>query len=258
MIGHVILINWFCLTLLWALSVRIKDSSIVDIYWGFGFVVMAWSCLFLSQLIGDQISINQWYMCGLVSIWGLRLTYFLAQRNIGKGEDYRYVKMRETSKKDWRFVSYFRVFMFQGLLQLIIATPIFIVFSNQDYFESRLFTIIALVVFFIGFFIESLSDQQLKEFRSDPANADKIIDAGLWKYSRHPNYFGDFVQWLGIFILSLNTGLLWGILAPAMMLFIFLKLTIRILESAQLKKRPEYKEYVKSTNKFFPSLWKSG
>ncbi len=252
MIGQVILINWFCLTLLWALSVRIKDSSIVDIYWGFGFVVMAWSCFLTSYLDGNPISINQWCMCGLVSVWGLRLTSFLAQRNIGKGEDYRYVKMRESSKKDWRFVSYFRVFMFQGLLQIIIATPIFIVFSKPDYFESSLITYISLFVFLIGFIMEALADEQMKTFRSDPVNANKIINVGLWKYSRHPNYFGDFVQWLGIFILSLNTASLWGILGPGMMLFIFLRLTIRILESAQLKKRPAYKNYVESTNMFFP------
>jgi steroid 5-alpha reductase family enzyme len=165
--------------------------------------------------------------------------------------------MRNASKKDWRLVSYFRVFMFQGLLQVIISAPIFIIFSVGDQIQSNAMTIISIIVFSIGLFIESISDQQMKEFRSDPANANKIMNVGLWQFSRHPNYFGDFLQWLAVFILSLNTATFWGILAPLMMLFIFLKLTIRILENAQIKKRPEYSDYVNSTNMFFPSFRKN-
>ena len=257
MIGSVIFINWFCLSLLWSLSLKIKDASIIDIYWGFGFCVIAWSCLLFMYLDGSPISTNQWIMSVLISIWGLRLTLYLAQRNIGQGEDYRYVKMRNASKKDWRLVSYFRVFMFQGLLQVIISAPIFIIFSVGDQIQSNAMTITSIIVFSIGLFIESISDQQMKEFRSDPANANKIMNVGLWQFSRHPNYFGDFLQWLAVFILSLNTATLWGILAPLMMLFIFLKLTIRILENAQIKKRPEYSDYVNSTNMFFPSFRKN-
>tara|TARA_B100000959_G_scaffold287158_1_gene369766 strand:- start:957 stop:1733 length:777 start_codon:yes stop_codon:yes gene_type:complete len=257
MIGSVIFINWFCLSLLWSLSLKIKDASIIDIYWGFGFCVIAWSCLLFMYLDGSPISTNQWIMSVLISIWGLRLTFYLAQRNIGQGEDYRYVKMRNASKKDWRLVSYFRVFMFQGLLQVIISAPIFIIFSVGDQIQSNAMTITSIIVFSIGLFIESISDQQMKEFRSDPANANKIMNVGLWQFSRHPNYFGDFLQWLAVFILSLNTATFWGILAPLMMLFIFLKLTIRILENAQIKKRPEYSDYVNSTNMFFPSFRKN-
>ena len=257
MIGSVIFINWFCLSLLWSLSLKIKDASIIDIYWGFGFCVIAWSCLLFMYLDGSPISTNQWIMSVLISIWGLRLTFYLAQRNIGQGEDYRYVKMRNASKKDWRLVSYFRVFMFQGLLQVIISAPIFIIFSVGDQIQSNAMTITSIIVFSIGLFIESISDQQMKEFRSDPANANKIMNVGLWQFSRHPNYFGDFLQWLAVFILSLNTATFWGILAPLMMLFIFLKLTIRILENAQIKKRPEYSDYIESTNMFFPSFRKN-
>ena len=257
MIGSVIFINWLCLSLLWSLSLKIKDASIIDIYWGFGFCVIAWSCLLFTYLGGDLISTSQWIMSALISIWGLRLTVYLAQRNIGKGEDYRYVKMRNASKKDWRFVSYFRVFMFQGLLQVIISTPIFLIFSKGNQVESSTLTAISIIVFSLGLFIETLSDQQMKQFRSDPASTNKIMNHGLWKFSRHPNYFGDFLQWLAVFILSLNTGTLWGILAPCMMLFIFLKLTIRILENAQIKKRPEYSDYIDSTNMFFPAFRKN-
>jgi len=257
MIGSVIFINWFCLSLLWSLSLKIKDASIIDIYWGFGFCVIAWSCLLFMYLDGNPISTSQWIISALISIWGLRLTFYLAQRNLGQGEDYRYVKMRNASKKDWRLVSYFRVFMFQGLLQVIISAPIFIIFSVGDQIQSNALTIISIIVFSFGLFIETLSDQQMKEFRSDPANANKTMNVGLWKFSRHPNYFGDFLQWLAVFILSLNTATLWGILAPLMMLFIFLKLTIRILENAQIKKRPEYSDYIESTNMFFPFFRKN-
>ena len=122
-------INWLALTLLWMISLRIKDSSIIDIYWGFGFVLIAWACSFHNYMNGLGSTDIQEILLVMVTIWGLRLTYYLARRNLGHGEDYRYVKLRNASKRDWRLVSYFRVFMLQGVLQVIISWPIFLIFS---------------------------------------------------------------------------------------------------------------------------------
>ena len=160
--------------------------------------------------------------------------------------------MRNSSKKDWRIVSYFRVFMLQGVLQAVIAAPIFIIFSANQISDSMPIISIALFLFIVGFLFESVADQQMKAFKSNPDNSSKIMNQGLWKYSRHPNYFGDFLQWLSIFVLSLSTGSLFGVIAPAMMLFIFFKLTISLLEKPQVKKRPGYNQYIDDTNMFFP------
>ena len=252
MIETALLANWISLTLLWLISLRMKDSSIIDIYWGFGFVLICWVCLLSNQNDGLTVSITQGTLLSMVTIWGLRLTFYLAKRNLGHGEDYRYTKMRNSSKKDWRIVSYFRVFMLQGVLQAIIAAPIFIIFGATEVSDSMPIILTALFLFAVGFLFESMADQQMKAFKSNPDNSSKIMNEGLWKYSRHPNYFGDFLQWFAIFVLSLSTGSFFGVIAPAMMLFIFFKLTIRLLEKPQSKKRPGYTQYMDDTNMFFP------
>ena len=252
MIEIALFTNWISLTLLWFISIRIKDSSIIDIYWGFGFVLIAWACLISNQNNNLSISITQWLLIAMVTLWGLRLTFYLAKRNLGHGEDYRYVKMRNASKRDWKYVSYFRVFMLQGVLQAIISTPIFIIFSDNQSSHQIPIILIALFLFIVGFLFESIADQQMKVFKSDPENSSMIMNKGLWKYSRHPNYFGDFLQWFAIFVLSLTAGSFFGVIAPIMMLFIFFKLTIRLLEKPQAKKRPGYNQYIDDTNMFFP------
>ena len=252
MIQFAYFINWVSLSLLWLVSLRIKDSSIIDIYWGFGFVLIAWAC-FLHNLINGLIVTNiQWLLLLMITIWGMRLTFYLAKRNLGHGEDFRYQKMRNDSKRDWRIISYFRVFMLQGVLQAIISWPIFLILSRATNEGSQITVSLAIIFFVIGFLFETIADEQMKSFKSNPDNSTKIMNKGLWKYSRHPNYFGDFLQWFSIFILSLTTNSFLGIIAPAMMLFIFFKLTIRLLEKPQSNKRPGYLEYMENTNMFFP------
>ena len=142
--------------------------------------------------------------------------------------------------------------MLQGVLQAIISWPIFLIFSLDTEKGSSTLVAFAIIFFIIGFLFESIADQQMKKFKSDPNNSSKILNKGLWKYSRHPNYFGDFLQWFAIFVLSLSTGSFLGVVAPAMMIFIFFKLTIRLLEKPQSKKRPGYTQYIDDTNMFFP------
>jgi steroid 5-alpha reductase family enzyme len=188
----------------------------------------------------------------MVTIWGLRLSIHLAIRNLGKGEDLRYVKMRERASSNWRFLSYIRVFMFQGFLQMLLMTPIVLVHYYPGQFGMSFLDYFGLLVWAIGFGIEAITDMQLTKFRSNATNSNKILKTGLWRYSRHPNYFGDALQWFAFFIISLNSGYIWGVIGPILMVFIFLKLTIGILERSQTIKRPGYEEYTKSTNVFFP------
>ena len=253
MLSYLILVNWICLTMLWLISLKIKDASIIDIYWGFGFVIMSWTGLIINLFFNETtITTSQWLINIMVTIWGLRLSIHLAIRNLGKGEDLRYVKMRERASSDWRFLSYVRVFMFQGFLQMLLMTPIVLVHYYPGQFGMSFLDYFGLLVWAIGFGIEAITDMQLTKFRSNATNSNKILKTGLWRYSRHPNYFGDALQWFAFFIISLNSGYIWGVIGPILMVFIFLKLTIGILEKSQTRKRPGYEEYTKSTNVFFP------
>ena len=256
MLGFIIAVNWFCLTLVWLMSLKIKDVGIVDIYWGIGFVIMTWACLLLNlQSNPSAISQSQWLINIMVTIWGLRLSLHLAVRNLGKEEDYRYAAMRKKSAGDFRIKSYFRVFMFQGFLQILVITPVLAIHYYPSEFGLSILHYLGLAVWAFGFVYETTADIQLVHFRSDSSNHNKVLNSGLWHFSRHPNYFGDALQWFAFFIFSLQTGHYWGAIGPLLMLFIFLRLTIRLLERPQTNKRPEYEEYVKSTNIFFPG-WK--
>ena len=253
MLSYLILVNWICLSMLWLISLKIKDASIIDIYWGFGFVIMSWTGLIINLFFNETtITTSQWLINIMVTIWGLRLSIHLAIRNLGKGEDLRYVKMRERASSNWRFLSYIRVFMFQGFLQMLLMTPIVLVHYYPGQFGMSFLDYFGLLVWAIGFGIEAITDMQLTKFRSNATNSNKILKTGLWRYSRHPNYFGDALQWFAFFIISLNSGYIWGVIGPILMVFIFLKLTIGILERSQTRKRPGYEEYTKSTNVFFP------
>ena len=253
MLSYLILVNWICLTMLWLISLKIKDASIIDIYWGFGFVIMSWTGLIINLFFNETtITTSQWLINIMVTIWGLRLSIHLAIRNLGKGEDLRYVKMRERASSNWRFLSYIRVFMFQGFLQMLLMTPIVLVHYYPGQFGMSFLDYFGLLVWAIGFGIEAITDMQLTKFRSNATNSNKILKTGLWRYSRHPNYFGDALQWFAFFIISLNSGYIWGVIGPILMVFVFLKLTIGILERSQTRKRPGYEEYTKSTNVFFP------
>ena len=253
MLSYLILVNWICLTMLWLISLKIKDASIIDIYWGFGFVIMSWTGLIINLFFNETtITSSQWLINIMVTIWGLRLSIHLAIRNLGKGEDLRYVKMRERASSNWRFLSYIRVFMFQGFLQMLLMTPIVLVHYYPGQSGMSFLDYFGLLVWAIGFGIEAITDMQLTKFRSNATNSNKILKTGLWRYSRHPNYFGDALQWFAFFIISLNSGYIWGVIGPILMVFIFLKLTIGILERSQTRKRPGYEEYTKSTNVFFP------
>jgi steroid 5-alpha reductase family enzyme len=227
----------------------IKNNSIVDIGWGIGFVVLAWfSTLRSGNLGGANLLITV-----LISIWGIRLFYHILKRNIGKGEDFRYAKWREEWGKWLIPRAFFQVYMLQGVFMFVVALPVILINYTGRIGDITLFSIIGLFVWLIGFFFESVGDYQLKKFKENPANKGKIMSSGLWKYTRHPNYFGEATMWWGLAIIGLSAGASLAVfVSPIVITYLLLFVSgVPMLEKS-FAKRPGYKEYKAVTPKFFP------
>ena len=241
---------WILVTLLWAWSVLIKNVSIVDIFWGFGFVVV--NTFYVYNL--EEINPRNWLLLALVSIWGLRLSIYLALRNIGKGEDFRYQQFRKDygEKRYWWF-SYFQVFLLQGGLILIVSLPLLGIHSNTTLGEFIWLDYIAIFVWGIGFSFEAGGDYQLYQFKKNPSNKGKVLNTGFWRYTRHPNYFGDTAVWWAYAIFSIAAGSYWQIVGSIVMTFLILKISgVSLLEKTLKESKPQYRDYIQKTNSFFP------
>lgn len=233
----------------WLASLGAKNASIVDIVWGLGFVVVSWVLTF--AIDGDVA--RQWLVTILVSIWGLRLSLYLFRRNHGKGEDWRYVRMRKKHGSKFPIVSLFTVFLFQGIVMWVVSLPV--QFSHGDDSPSiGPIAVIGIMVWIVGFVFEAVGDAQLARFKKDPMNAGKVMDKGLWSLTRHPNYFGDAMVWWGLGIIAAETGS--GVIAliGSLVMTIFLRRVsgVPMLEASLVKRREGYDEYVARTSPFFP------
>lgn len=236
------------MTIMFILAIILKNNSIADIAWGPGFIAVAFALLFIS----GEYAPRQILVSILIAIWGLRLGIRILLRNWGKGEDFRYKKWRE----EWgnRFVlrSYLQVFVLQGFLLLLIIFPVFII---SAYGQKPLFwlDVIGILIWLLGFFFESVGDYQLDKFIKNPTNKGKILDSGLWRYTRHPNYFGEVTQWWGVFIIGLGLSYGWlGIIGPLTITFLILKVSgIPMLEKA-MGKNPAFQPYKQKTSVFIP------
>ncbi len=238
-----------CLTALWLLSLVIKDTSIVDIFWGSGFVIAALVYFGFS----DGYPGRKWLTLILVAIWGLRLTLHLARRNLGKGEDFRYRSWRRQHGARWWWWSFFQVFLLQGVFLWIVSLPLL---GAQFSAQPASFTLLdglAVLLWSVGFFFEAVGDYQLARFKADPANEGKVLDSGLWRYTRHPNYFGDAVQWWAFYLLALAAGAWWAIISPVLMTFLLMRVSgVTLLEHSLKKRKPAYQDYIERTSAFFP------
>ena len=226
----------------------IRNNSIVDMGWGAGFVVVAFVTL-ISQ--GAYVERNL-LVTLLITIWGGRLTYYIVRRNWGKPEDFRYAKWR----KEWGSWlvprAFLQVFMLQGLLMLIIGYPIIVVNSSPQP-GLNFIDYLGLFIWITGFIFESVGDKQLAEFKKDPANKGHVIQSGLWKYTRHPNYFGEATMWWGIFLLSISVPLGWSaVISPLTITLMLLYVSGVPMLEKKYKDNPEFQEYARRTNKFFP------
>ncbi|OGO26512.1 MAG: hypothetical protein A2Y54_03520 [Chloroflexi bacterium RBG_16_51_16] len=236
--------------LVWLCSLALKDSSIVDIFWGPGFVLTNWVAFGLTP---EGYFARKSLLSVLVTIWGLRLGLHILVRNLGKPEDFRYQAMRIEGGKTWWWISYFKVFVLQGFLMWLIAAPLL---AAQIHSEPQHLTWIdagAVVIWVIGFFFEAAGDWQLMHFKADPSNKGRVLNTGVWRYTRHPNYFGDAVQWWGFYFLAVSAGGWFTLFSPMLMTGLLLRVSgVTLLEKTLKATKPEYQRYINSTSPFLP------
>ena len=237
------------MSILWIISVALKNVSIVDLFWGAGFVVINTFYFFNTDTTPPKT-----VLLVLVAIWGLRLSIYLAWRNIGKGEDFRYQEFRRKyGEKNYWWISFFQTFLLQGILMWIISLPLLGTNLNSSSQSLGLLDLLGIFVWLIGFVFEAGGDYQLARFRNDISNKGKVLDAGFWHYTRHPNYFGDSAVWWGYGLLCLSTGSYWYISGSVIMTLLIIKVSgVALLEKSLKEAKPQYHDYIKKTSSFIP------
>lgn len=230
---------------LWCLSLPLRNASIVDVWWGPGFALLAVASFALGQGHGLATA--------LTVVWGLRLGVHLFLRNRGHGEDPRYQAMRGHHGARFPWISLFTVFALQGALMWFVSLPVQVA-NHVGGGKLGAAGALGLAVFAVGLFFETVGDLQLARFKADPANAGRVMDRGLWRYTRHPNYFGDACAWWGIWLVCAGTpGAVWTIASPALMTFLLLRVSgVALLERSIGRRRPEYADYQRRTSAFLP------
>lgn len=234
--------------LLWLWSLVIKNSSIVDIFWGIGFVIVTW----LVFTVTPQGYLPRKQLIAiLVTIWGLRLALHIGIRN-RDDEDFRYARWREEYGARWWWFSFFQVFLLQGVLMWIISAPL--IAAQTSGFPAILtpLDMIGLLIWIFGFLFETIGDLQLMLFKAAPSNRGKILTSGLWKYTRHPNYFGESMVWWGYYVIALAAGGWWMIFSPILMTYLLMKVSGVAMLERTMKTKPGYENYMQRTNAFVP------
>jgi steroid 5-alpha reductase family enzyme len=231
---------------LWLVSLKLRDASIVDPFWGTGFVIVGWTAALAGELSGWGL-----VLALLTTAWGLRLSIHLARRNLGHGEDFRYRAMRKRYPR-FELTSLVIVFGLQGLLLWIVALPLQLAPAFDG--SSHLLGAAGVAVWAVGLVFEAVGDAQLARFRADPANRGRTLDRGLWRYTRHPNYFGDVLVWWGFFCFALAApfGAVTA-LSPVLLTFLVLRVSgVPLLERGLRKRRDDYAAYCQRTSAFIP------
>ena len=238
------------MSILWIISVIIKNVSIVDLFWGFGFVLTN-VFYFIST---DGLGLRKVILLILVSIWGFRLTGYLSWRNIGKGEDYRYKQFRRKyGENRYWWISFFQTFLLQGILMWLISAPLLGAQYHGQEKNPGILDYAGIAFWITGFIFETIGDYQLARFKADPSNKGKVLSSGLWRYTRHPNYFGDSAVWWGYGFLCLGAGSIWPVLGSILMTALIIKVSgVALLEKNLIDKKPEYREYIEKTSAFVP------
>jgi len=234
----------------WLVSLAVRDASIVDIVWGLGFVIVAW----VSFAVADGSTARRWLVVVLTTAWGLRLAGYLAWRNLGKGEDPRYRAMRRRHGARFGLVSLYLVFGLQGVLMWVVSLPVQAAQVPDAPSGLAALDFIGIALWCVGMFFETVGDVQLARFKADSANKGRVMDRGLWRYTRHPNYFGDFCVWWGLYAVALATGdAWWAIAGPLVMSVLLLRVSgVTLLERHIQARRPGYADYARRTSAFFP------
>ncbi len=235
----------------WVASAVRADASLVDRVWGLGFVVAAWTF----AAWGDGHPARTALVLAVVSVWGMRLSLFITWRNWGHGEDKRYAAMRQRRPSTFTARSLATVFLLQALLAAVIAVPLLVAVAAGGQRPLGWLDGVALSVWVVGFLFEAVGDQQLRRFLADPANAGKVMDRGLWRWTRHPNYFGDATVWWAYGLFAVAAGGWWAVAGSVLMTLLIVKVSGVALTDrnmAEGSRRAGYDEYVRRTNAFFP------
>jgi len=240
------------MSVVWLVSLAVKDVSIVDVFWGLGFV----GIVIYYFVAGEGDPMRRILVLAMVIIWGMRLSVYIFIRNAGKGEDIRYQNFRKKyGEERYWWISYFQTFLLQGIIMWMVSAPLL---ASLVYEESQLFGIfdlIGLLLWLGGFLFEAIGDAQLFRFKKNPDNQGKILQSGLWKYTRHPNYFGESLIWLGFGVMSISAGLIWPLVGTAIMIFLLVRVSgVRMLDEVMVSRNPDYQFYIQNTSAFIP--WK--
>lgn len=238
----------FVLTI-YVIAQVVKDNSIMDIAWGMGFIFIAGTTFYFSEA-----GMKAYVLMAAVLLWGLRLSLFLAFRNIGKGEDYRYAAWRKDWGENAWWRAFFQVFLLQGFIMYLVSLVVIQGISEMPQ-ELNALNYVGILVFAIGLLFEAVGDDQMRRFKADSSNEGKVMNSGLWRYTRHPNYFGEALLWWGIFLISIPSGsLLLSLLSPCLMTFLLLKVSGVAMLERKYSNNPAYRAYQESTSAFIP--WK--
>lgn len=234
-------------TVWFGVAVVKQRNDVADVAWGLGFVWVAWLAYALVNGNERALLVN-----GLITVWGLRLAIHIATRNKGKSEDFRYAQWR----KEWKHFylrSFLQVFVLQGLFLFVIAWPVMWVNMATPVAWQGLDALGA-VLWCVGFIFEIVGDWQLSQFKKNPTNKGKIITNGLWRYTRHPNYFGEAVQWWGIFVIACSADGWMTIASPLMITYLLRYVSGVPMLERKYATRPDFEDYKRKTNAFFPQL----
>jgi steroid 5-alpha reductase family enzyme len=243
-LGPVLLIHLFFI-----FAVMKKDLSVIDTAWGLGFIVIS----LIGSLINRGSNLREVLVTLLIALWGIRLAVFIRLRNHGKGEDFRYANMRKKWGDKTNFIAYFKVYWLQIVLMLVVALPLFSVHGTENY-TLRWFNYLGVFLWLVGLTWESVADYQKSQFKNKKENHDKIMQEGLWKLSRHPNYFGESLLWWGIALVAMDTSHSFGLLGAAFITLLLWKVTGVPLVEQRHDKNPQYQAYKAQTPVLIPSL----
>lgn len=231
----------------WAVATVRRNAGLVDIFWSLFFLAGA----AVYAAVTPALTTRAFVVLALVSVWSLRLSGYLALRNWNAPEDHRYKAIRDRNSPGFAWKSLYLVFGLQAVLAWLISMPLFVSIGAASPVGTVDLIGAALAVFGIGF--EATADYQLARFKADSRNAGRVLDRGLWRYSRHPNYFGEFCVWWGFYVVAVGVGGGWTVLSPVLMTVLLLRVSgVALLEKNIGERRPAYHDYVARTNAFFP------
>ncbi len=231
----------------WALSIKLRDVSIVDSLWSIFFIVF--TVLFAWRMGSDSTA--SFVLIGLILLWGLRLSVYITARNHGKGEDRRYQAIRARNQPNFEFKSLYLIFILQMVLATVIVQPVVPILNGAQ--DANLLTFAGFAVAAFGALFETVADWQMARYKTTRTAQDEVMNRGLWRYSRHPNYFGEAVFWWGIWIASASMGGAWTIFSPLLMTWLLTRVSgVPLLEADMQQRSPAYRDYLTTTPRFVP------